>query len=292
VSGSATADAHRHCARITREQAANFYYGIRLLRRAKREALCAIYAFARAVDDIGDGTMGAGAKVAALAQAHDAVERMDPLSDDPVIRALADVERRFPLPREAFFDLIAGVRMDVAGTHYERFEDLVVYCRAVAGSIGRLCLAVFGSKDPGAPSLADDLGVAMQLTNILRDVHEDARIGRVYLPAEDLRRHEWPGAGGGDAAAIAATSRVAPGTLAALVHFEAARNREWYERGVALVKLLDRRSGSCVVAMSQIYRDLLEKIDADPEAILERRVRLSGLQKLVVALRSLLWRAS
>jgi 15-cis-phytoene synthase len=291
VSGATVQDAHRHCATVTRRQAANFYYGIRLLTRPKREALCAIYACARAVDDIGDGPMEPEAKLAALAGQRSAIERLDPESDDLVIKALAAVSERFPLPRDAFLDLIDGVSMDLAGTHYETFEDLVVYCRRVAGSIGRLCLAVFESDDPGASALADDLGVAMQLTNILRDVREDAGIGRVYLPAQDLRRFDWPGGERADASAVAAASGSTPGSLSALVHFEAARNREWFERGLKLVPLLDRRSGACVKAMSQIYRDLLEQIDASPEAILAGRVRLSVWSKGRIAIRSLLGRA-
>jgi phytoene synthase len=291
LSAASVQDAHRHCAEITRREAANFYYGIRLLTRHKREALCAIYAFARAVDDIGDGEMHAEAKLAALAAERSAIERLDPTSEDFVIRALAAVCERFALPRGAFIDLIDGVSMDVSGTQYADFDALVVYCRRVAGSIGRLCLAVFGSADPAAPGLADDLGVAMQLTNILRDVREDAAIGRVYLPAEDLLRFDWPGGGRTDAPAIADAAERSPGSLGELVHFEASRNREWFERSLRLVALVDRRSGACVTAMSQIYRDLLEQIDARPEAILAGRVRLSTPAKLRIAACSLLRRA-
>jgi phytoene synthase len=290
LTGPPARDALDHCRRITRREAANFYYGIRLLPRAKRDALCAIYAFARRADDIGDGTMATDAKLAALEQARAAINGMLADSDDLVIAALADIERRFPLPRDGFLDLIEGVRMDVLGVHYEHFEELVVYCRRVAGSIGRLCLAVFGSDEAAAPALADDLGVALQLTNILRDVREDALAGRVYLPAEDLRRFGWPdGARGhGAADAISAVRADAPGSLVQLVHFEAARNREWFERGSRLVALLDGRSGACVLAMSGIYRDLLERIDRRPVAILEGRASLPVAVKARVAVRSLL----
>jgi phytoene synthase len=290
--GSDTSEARRHCAAVTRREAANFYYGIRLLPRAKFDALCAIYAFARAVDDIGDGSLGREQKIADLARARSAIEEMDGASADPVIVALASVERQFALPRDAFIDLIDGVQMDISGTSYESFDELVVYCRRVAGSIGRLCLAVFGSRDPAADSLADDLGVALQLTNILRDVREDALNGRVYLPAEDLRRFGWPQRGGGDANAIAAVSPGDPGTLAELVHFEAERNREWFSRGKGLIALLDRRSGACALAMTQIYEGVLARIDARPERILEERVSLPALAKTRVALHSLLWRGT
>ena len=289
---SETAAALRHCAAVTRREAANFYYGIRLLPRAKFDALCAIYAFARAVDDIGDGSLGNEQKIVDLARARTAIEEMDGASQDPVIVALAGVEREFALPHDAFTDLIDGVRMDIAGTSYESFDELVVYCRRVAGSIGRLCLAVFGSRDRAADALADDLGVAFQLTNILRDVREDALNGRVYLPAEDLRRFGWPREGGGDAGAIAALSPGEPGRLAELVRFEAERNREWFVRGKGLIALLDRRSGACALAMSQIYEGVLGRIEARPERILEERVSLPAGAKTRVALRSLLRRGT
>ncbi len=262
--------ARRHCAQITRRQAANFYYGMRLLPAPKREALFAVYAFARRIDDIGDGTLPPERKSVLLDAAARSLSQ--PPGDDLVLVGLRDAERRFPLPRQSLLDLIEGVRMDVDGAGYARFDELVVYCRRVAGSIGRLCVAVYGSKDERAGALADDLGVALQLTNILRDVREDAMAGRTYLPAEDLERFGAP----------------SPETIAALVAFEAARAREWYARGLELTHLLDRRSAACVLAMSGIYRRLLDRIEADPQAILERRVALSAATKIAVAGRSLL----
>jgi 15-cis-phytoene synthase len=290
MSAFAREEALRRCEEITRHQAANFYYGIRLLPAAKREAMCAVYALARRIDDIGDGALDPARKQELLEAARRDVRELSVASPDPVIAALAYCERRFPLPREAFLDLIDGVGMDVAGTDYEHFDDLVLYCRRVAGSIGRLCLAIFGSRDPqAAEPLADDLGVAMQLTNILRDVREDALNGRVYLPGEDLRRFGWPTAGVGPEAVVAAANtanRSAPSSVIELVHFQANRNREWFERGIGLVPLLDRRSAACVLAMSGIYRRLLERIDAQPAEILQRRLSLPMWEKALVAARS------
>ena len=186
-------EAYRECERITWSQARNFAYGIRLLPPAKRRGLAVIYAFARRIDDIGDGTLSPEQKIADLEAARQAVLNLDGNSvdggghDDPVLLALADTERNFPVPMEAFGELIDGCVVDVRGTHYETFEDLHYYCRCVAGSIGRLSLGVFGtSHDPDeAARLADALGVALQLTNILRDILEDHQNGRIYLPAED-----------------------------------------------------------------------------------------------------------
>jgi phytoene synthase len=264
--------ARRHCAQITREQAANFYYGMRLLPQAKRDALFAIYAFARRVDDIGDGTLAAAEKRQLLAAAAESLGAAP--NGDLVLVALHDAEQRFPLPRQSFLDLIDGVRMDVDETTYERFDELVVYCRRVAGSIGRLCVAVFGvdGDGPRAGEFADDLGVALQLTNILRDVREDAERGRTYLPAEDLESYGQPSAE----------------SIGALVAFEGARAREWYARGMQLTPMLDRRSRACVLAMSGIYRRLLDRIESDPQAILERRVSLGAATKVAVAAGSLL----
>jgi phytoene synthase len=186
-------EAYRECEVITWSQARNFAYGIRLLPQDKRRALAAIYAFARRIDDIGDGTMPAERKIADLEQARRAVlDLTAPAPDDPVLIALADVQRAFPVPMEAFGELIDGCVADVRGTSYQTFDDLLWYCRCVAGSIGRLSLGIFGTgRDvTHASELADSLGVALQLTNILRDIREDYGNGRVYLPAEDLAKFD------------------------------------------------------------------------------------------------------
>ncbi len=292
----ATADAYDRCAQITRTEAANFYYGIRLLPRERRQAMCAAYAFARRIDDIGDGTLAPERKLALLEQSASqlgALERTGSAGDpaDPVLVALADAHVRFALPPGALGALIEGVRMDVEGVAYEHFEELVLYCRRVAGAIGRVCLAIF-AKRPGAggeahavdrerlESLADDLGVALQLTNILRDVREDAENGRVYLPAEDLRRFGLPT----EPAALAAARGE---HFERLVHFEAERAQQWFDRGLLLVPRLDRRSGACVAAMAGIYHRLLQRIDADPARALRTRTSLSAGEKLRVALASI-----
>ena len=177
-----TREAYRICERVTRKAAANFFYGIRLLPPDKRGAMSVIYAYARRVDDMGDGPLPAERKLSDLAATRRSLAEGDP--DDPVMVALADVQTRFPLPSEALTDLLDGVEMDVVGARFESFDELVVYCRAVAGSIGRLCVGIFGASDmDGAMPLADDLGVAMQITNVLRDVREDHARGRLYLPA-------------------------------------------------------------------------------------------------------------
>ena len=273
-------EAYRECERITWSQARNFAYGIRLLPPDKRRGLAVIYAFARRIDDIGDGTLPAQEKIAALEQARQAIVNLSAVDqDDPVLLALADVERNFPVPMPAFGELIDGCVADVRGTSYRTFDDLLYYCRCVAGSVGRLSLGIFGTSHDvvQAAELADSLGVALQLTNILRDIREDQQNGRVYLPAEDLAKFSVD-LGGVDPA---------PQGFVRLVEFEVDRARDWYATGWKLLGLLDRRSAACTGAMAGIYRRLLERIAAEPAAVLRERVSLSGREKATVAVKAL-----
>ena len=291
-----TAEAYRTCEEITWSQARNFAYGIRLLPAGKRQALAAIYAFARRIDDIGDGTMPDGDKLAALEEARAAVLAMTGAGgsaapeDDPVLVALTDTGKQFPVPLEAFGELIDGCVADVNGTSYKTFDDLRHYCRCVAGSIGRLSLGVFGAADmDAAVPLADSLGVALQLTNILRDIREDYGNGRVYLPAEDLERFgcTLEPAPAGTPAGEPARDAAAEARLVKLIEFEAGRARDWYATGMRLMPMLDGRSAACTGAMAGIYRKLLERIAAEPAAVLHGRLSLSPREKAMVAVRSL-----
>ena len=271
-------EAYRECERITWTQARNFAYGIRLLPAHKRRGLAVIYAFARRIDDIGDGTLPPEDKIAALADARLVLGDLTAAgADDPVLLALADVERSFPVPIAAFGELIDGCVADVRGTSYQTFEDLLYYCRCVAGSIGRLSLGIYGtSQDPEqAAELADSLGVALQLTNILRDIREDYQNGRVYLPSEDLAKFD------------VALDVPSEGQFSRLVEFEVERARDWYATGMGLLPMLDWRSAACTGAMAGIYRRLLERIAAQPAAVLRGRMSLSTGQKAVVAVKAL-----
>jgi 15-cis-phytoene synthase len=276
--------AYAACAEVTRTQAKNFAYGIALLPAAKRRAMAVVYALARRVDDIVDEPGPIGARARSLDELQASVastmaERAPANSDDAVLIALADVVRHYPLPPDAVVDLFEGCRRDLVLARMATFDDLVVYCRQVAGSIGRLSLAVFGTDQPAVTApLADDLGVALQLTNVLRDVVEDRdQLGRVYLPADDLARFGCaPDASGPD------------DRLAALLTFEAERARAWYERGFGLLPHLDHRSRACVAAMAGIYHRLLDHIERDPGAVLRGRVSLTTAQKVSVAVQGLL----
>ena len=282
------ASAYLECDRITREQARNFSWGIRFLPPDKRGALSAVYAMARRIDDIGDGDLPAPEKLRLLTAARKVATDPGSAPDDLVAVALADAAGRLPIPLNAFGDLVDGCEMDVRGQTYDTLDDLVQYCRCVAGSIGRLSLGVFGPPASSAEArrageLADALGVALQLTNILRDVREDLGTGRVYLPKADLD-------------VFACTISALPdgnldpqdGALAELIRFEAARAWSWYDRGLQLLPLLDRRSAACCAAMADIYFELLRRIAADPTQIMRGRLSLSTRDKLRVAGRALI----
>jgi phytoene synthase len=276
--------AYARCEEITRTEARNFSYGIRLLPRDKRRALSAVYALSRRIDDIGDEPGEPGepqTKLAQLAEVRTQVGDLD-AQTDPVLVAVADAARRFPLPLQAFLELVDGVEADVVGTTYDTFEELVGYCRLVAGTVGRLCLGVYGAADMSrAATLADDLGVALQQTNVLRDVREDLLGGRVYLPAKEL-------ADAGVTLAVDDGVLGGPRTeLLAYVRTATARARDWYARGLPLLSMLDRRSAACTAAMAGIYVRLNERIAADPAAVTTGRLSLPGTAKAAVAVRAL-----
>ncbi|MGZ4761752.1 MAG: phytoene/squalene synthase family protein [Ilumatobacteraceae bacterium] len=274
-------EAYQACQAITRSQAKNFFYGIRLLPEPKRNAMSALYAFARRIDDISDGDLPAADKLVALAEVDDHIAALVkgelPNADDPVLFGVHHAAATFAVPVAAFSEIVEGCRRDSSGFHYRTFADTEAYCRLVAGSVGRLSLGVFGCTQPDeAPLLADDLGVALQVTNILRDIVEDQGMGRVYLPSDDIERFGCdPDLHGPEAA------------MRALIEHYVNVAESFYERGLRLLPLLDRRSRACVSAMAGIYRQLLSRISDDPSAVLRGRMSLSGKEKLVVAARSL-----
>jgi phytoene synthase len=281
------ASAYRECERITGEQARNFAWGIRLLPAPKRRALSAVYAFARRVDDVGDGALPPDEKLRQLAVLRDQTSEPGRWPDDLVLVALQDAAARFPIPLAAFGELIDGCVMDVQGQTYDSLDELVGYCRCVAGSIGRLSLGVFDppldeAKRATATELADTLGVALQLTNILRDIREDLGNGRIYLPRKDLELF-------GCQLSRTANGQLDPqdGALAELIRFEAARASGYYDRGLALLPLLDRRSAACCGAMAGIYRELVTRMAADPSIVMRGRASLPTRHKLRVAVGAL-----
>jgi phytoene synthase len=276
-----TEEAYEHCREVVRASATTFAVGMRLLPPGRRDALFAVYALARRIDDVADGDLTPEAKraeLAAIREALGAVER----SDDPVLVALADGAARYPIPLDAFGDLLEGAELDAQGATYETWAQTEHYCRCVAGSIGRLALGVFETFDRArATVLADDLGVALQLGNIVRDLTEDLPLGRSYLPREDLERF-----------GCAVVDGHLEGPVELLVAFEAQRGLEWLDHGLALLPLLDRRSAICVAALSSPYGRLLRRMVARPETVMQGRPRLGKVEKGLVLARSMIGAAA
>ena len=268
--------AYEECRRIARASGSSFYAGMRLLPADRRRALFAVYALARRVDDVADGPLRPDEKLGGLARLRLELVSIRE-SRDPVFVAVADAADRYPIPLSAFSDLLDGAEADVRGIHHATFADLERYCRWVAGSIGRLALGVFDTTDRDrAEPLADDLGVALQLGNILRDLGDDLRLGRSYLADEDFARFGCSVRG----------SRI-EGDVELLVAFAAERALAWLERGLELVPLLDRRSATCVLAMTTSYRRLIERIAFEPALALGSRVSLPPWQKRLLVARAL-----
>ena len=267
-------EAYAEADRITRREAQNFGLGIRLLPRPKRQAIAALYAFARRVDDIADGDLPADERrqrLEACARAVEALPRVD--ASDPVLVALADAARRYPIPPSALLDLVEGGLMDVARSRYATFEELREYCRRVAGAVGLACAAVYGPREARAAGpRAETLGIALQQINIMRDVPEDWRLGRVYLPQDEL-------AAAGVTEEDIAAGRAGP-EWRVLMELQAERAEALLGEGLELLPLLDRRSALCVRAFAGVYRGLLLQMRARGYDVFSERPRLSPLGKI------------
>ena len=283
--------AYSVCRHIARSAAKNFYYGFLLLPHRKRNALSAVYAFMRHADDISDDpSIPAEQRREKLDEWMDALRRVvdGERTDDPVLFALADSQKHFNIPLDLLEKLVHGTEMDVAAPgsakpaaaasvpqlQYETFDQLYDYCYHVASVVGLVCIRIFGYRDPRAEKLAERVGVAFQLTNILRDVKEDAGLGRVYLPREDFARF------GVDVLAL--TNGSAPPSLRPVMEFEALRARAYYRAAEELLPLIDDDSRAALWTLVEIYRRLLERIIGRNYDVFSERVGLSAAEKLRV----------
>ena len=266
-------EAYAEVGRITRREAKNFAYGIMVLPRAKRQAIAAIYAFARRVDDVADGDLPSAEKRAQLEELRAALDG-DPA--DPVFVALRDARERFGIPREPLAALVDGGLQDIEQPTYANFAELRGYCEKVAGAVGLACVRVYGSSDTEhALTYASQLGIALQLINILRDVDEDQRLGRVYLPQDEL--------------AAFGVEELAPSPeFRELMAFQAGRARAHLADGLRLLDSLDRRSALCVGTFAGLYRETLDRIEASGFDVFGEKTRLSTPRKLAVVAKGLL----
>jgi phytoene synthase len=287
---SQIAVAYSVCRSITRAAAKNFYYAFLVLPTAKRQALCAVYAYMRRCDDIADDF-----KIPALERRQrldawlDAFHRSEAghPTDDPVLLALTDTQRRYKIPVELLDQLAYGTGMDIQDGEtasapgsaelqvlYRTFSDLRQYCYRVASVVGLVCIRIFGYRDPAAEALAENLGLAFQLTNIIRDIQEDADMGRIYLPAEDLERFKI---GPEDF-----RQSTIPERLRWLLAAEADRAREYYISARELMTLIDEDSQPALWVLVTIYRRLLEKISDRKYDVFGKKISLTVREKVVI----------
>ncbi len=270
-------EAERFCADMARREAKNFYWGFISLPYDQRMAIYALYDFARQVDDEVDGAPSPElipqrlqAQRARLMQSIDA--------DDHVMLVLSRAVQRYNIPHEELLALIDGVERDLNTTRYETWEDLKAYCHLVASIVGRMCVRIFGFTDDAALHYADQLGLALQLTNILRDVREDYGMGRIYLPQEELRRY-------GITEEALMNALPGPG-WEPFVEFQTQRARALFTDGYQVLRYIPRRAGACVQTMAGIYEGILRKIEREPILPLHERAALTRSEKLRVVVES------
>jgi phytoene synthase len=272
-------ESYAFCERVARAQAKNFYYSFLLLAHPQRQAMCAIYAFMRYCDDLSDDA-GIADRAGAIARWRTDLEAAlaGRMPEHVLWPAFADAVQRYQIPRQYFFEMIEGVSSDLEPRRVGTFDELYDYCYHVASVVGLTVVHIFGFDNPEALMLAEKCGVAFQLTNILRDVREDAQNNRVYLPAEDLARF-------GVAPDSLGGRELTPG-LRQLLEFEAERARGYYRESAPLVGMVDAASRPSLRALIGIYRRLLERISSAGYQVLASRIRVPTWEKVWILLRS------
>jgi len=268
-----------YCQQKAAHSGSSFYYSFLFLPPERRRAITALYAFCREVDDVVDEVSDpavARAKLAWWRTEIDAAFTGTP--EHPVGRALAPVVRDYGLPRELLQTVIDGMAMDLDQSRYVDFPALELYCHRVAGVVGQLSARIFGYREQATERYARDLGIAFQLTNIIRDVGEDAARGRIYLPQDELARY--------GVAPSAILKHEGGEGFAALMAHQVRRAREWYARALEALPPADRRAQRTGLVMAAIYRALLDEIERDGYRVLDRRIALTPLRKFAIAWRT------
>ena len=268
-----------YCRDVAKKRARNFYYSFVLLTPARKNAMCAVYAFMRYCDDLSDEP---GATRTAMDRWREALtEALAGRPDaSPVWPAFLDAVERYKIPHEYFFDMIEGVASDLEPRTIHTFAELYQYCYRVASVVGLTTIHIFGFDSPAAIPLAEKCGIAFQLTNSLRDIHEDAGLGRVYLPSEDLVK-------------FALTPEDLKGShrseaFCNLMEFEIARAKDYYRESAPLIGMVDEESRSSLRALISIYSSLLDRIAETPSDVLTRRISLPATEKVRIVLQSAL----
>ena len=265
--------AYEACREITRREAKNFYYAFLTLPAAKRRAIYAAYAFCRHCDDSVDEETSTDAKLKALTDLQASLDSTySGNASSPVYVALADVAQNYDIPKDYFQEVILGVESDLVKDRFQNFEELKEYCYRVASVVGLICLQIFGYEDDDAKEYAIDLGLAMQLTNIIRDVREDFDVGRIYLPQDEMAKFGY--------SEEDLKNGVHNQAFHDLMEFQAKRAREYFDRGFKLLPYLSRRSRACPAVLGALYSKVLDRIEASDYDVLESRVSLSKAEKI------------
>ena len=265
--------AYEYCRRLTKERAKNFYYAFITLPAAKRRAIYATYAFCRLCDDATDDSDDPDVKLRLVGEQREALEMTCAgKPEGQVYLALHDTINSFGIPRDHLDEVINGVEMDITKSRYATFEELSEYCYRVASAVGLVCIEIFGYTDPNARQHAVDLGIAMQLTNILRDVEEDLERDRLYLPSEDLERF-------GCSEDEILQRRTSDG-FRDMMRFQVERARDYFQRGKRLMPLLSPRSRACPAVLHGLYSRLLDRIEAADYNVFGKRIGLGTHEKL------------
>ncbi len=271
--------AYDHCQRIAKTHAKNFYYASHTLPSAKRRAIYAVYAFCRYCDDVADEDLPPDEKTRLLAETRNRLYNPGLAQEDPLFMALDSAISDFGIPRRYFEDVIRGVETDLVVSRFQTFDDLRSYCCLVASAVGLICIEIFGYEDPAASEYAVDFGIAMQLTNVMRDVKEDADRGRIYLPLDDIGSFGY------------SERELMDGrnneSFRALMAFQAARARRYFDSGVRLFPLLSRESQACAAILHHLYSRILNRIESSGYDVFERRIGLSAGEKMLLVAR--LW---
>lgn len=274
---------HDYCQQKVAESGTSFYYAFLFLPPEKRQAIHALYAFCREVDDVVDECDDPAIAVAKLSWWRQEVALLEspagqPQPTHPVTLALRDVRQHFDLPLEYFNEIIDGMAMDLEYSRYPDFKSLSLYCYRVAGVVGLLSAEIFGMTDRKTQRYATELGTALQLTNIIRDVGEDARRGRIYLPIDELQRFNVP-------AADILNARETPEFLA-LMQFQGDRAQSYYDKAIDSLPAADRSAQRPGLIMAAVYRTLLDEIAKDDYQVLKQKTALPPLRKLWLALKT------
>ena len=266
---------YRESREITRREAKNFYYAFLTLPQERRRAIYVAYAFCRYCDDAVDTTESADQKMTTLQELHASLsDAYTGRTGEPLFLALADVADRYDIPEEYFKQVIYGVESDLTKVRYQNFEELRSYCYQVASVVGLICLQIFGYKDDSAREYAVDLGLAMQLTNIARDVREDLGLGRIYLPQDEIAQFGY--------SEEALEASIVNEPFINLMRFQAQRARSYFDSGFKLLPYLSPRSRACPAVMGQLYSKVLQHIEAAEFDVFHHRIGLSKAEKLRV----------